>query len=271
MLVAALAKHGHTVSAPGELPALLANLESARSQTRDAHRVDTMRSVQEREARIAVLSGKRGFFKRLVSRIMIWRLRAAIAALHRADAQYLSRIDEHIARVRSLLHSAELAGAEAELSVIDQLRTLPPNAVVFNNVRLEATRPIHFDGAGLLSAQVDHVVLTPAGVFVIETKRWSRRFVESGEYHDPFDQVRRSNYLCHDLLRGSFGKVPVRSIIACVGSLPEAPPDSYVKVVRPEGLTGYIAWFRDAELTDECLNGLYHFFADRVMSAQKRD
>jgi hypothetical protein len=32
---------------------------------------------------------------------------------------------------------------------------------VFNNVR-QATRHIRFDGAGLISAQIDHVVLTPA-------------------------------------------------------------------------------------------------------------
>ena len=271
MVVAALAQHGHSISTPRDLPVLLAELENAQSQMRGGHRIQTMRSVQEHEERIAALSGQRGLVKRVVNSIRIWRLRAAIATLYRADAQYSSRIDHEIGRVRSLLHSAEVAGAEAEISVIDQLRTLPPPAVVFNNVRLEATRRIRFDGAGLLSAQIDHVVLTPAGVFVIETKSWSRRFVESGHFHDPFEQVSRANYLCYDLLRKSFGKVRVRSIIASVGSLPDAPPDRYVKVIRPEDLPGYISWFRDVELTVERVSGLHRFFEDRVMSARTRD
>src|SRR5260370_36159291 len=100
-----------------------------------------------------------------------------------------------------------------------------------------------------MSAQFDHVVLPPAGVFVIETKRWSHRFVESGDFYSPFDQVSRASYLCYDLLRGSLGNTGVRSIIVCVGSLPEAPRDSYIKVVRPESLHTYIACVRTVELT----------------------
>jgi hypothetical protein len=117
-----------------------------------------------------------------------------------------------------------------------------------------------------MSAQIDHVVLTPAGVFVIETKRWSRRFVESGDFYNPFEQVSRANYLCYDLLRESFGKMRVRSIIACVGSLPDAPRDSYIKVVRPESLTSYISGFRNVELTPERFSELYSFFEYRVNS-----
>src|SRR5262249_49838295 len=142
----------------------------------------------------------------------------------------------------------------------------PSPAVVFNDVRLEATRRIRFDGIGLMSAQLDHVVLTPAGVFVIETKRWSNRFVESGDFHDPFDQVSRANYLCYDLLREIFGKTRVRSIIACAGRLPEAPRDSYIRVVRPESLTNYIMAFRKTELAPELFSQLESFFEYRVGS-----
>jgi len=202
----------------------------------DAHRAQTMRSVQEREARITTLAVERGFFTRIFNWFRIRGLKAEIATLYKADSHYSSALDQTIARVRSLLNSTELAGAEAELAVIDRLRMLPSSTVVFNDVQLQATRYIHFDGTALMSAQIDHVVLTPAGVFVIETKRWSHRFVESGDFYSPFDQVSRASYLCYDLLRESFGNTRVRSIIVCVGSLPEAPRDSYIKVVRPESL-----------------------------------
>src|SRR5437867_9895219 len=95
--------------------------------------------------------------------------------------------------------------------------------------------------------------LTPAGVFVIETKRWSRKFVESGDYHDPFDQAQRAAYLCYDQLRRQFGKIRVRSIVACAGQLPSAPKNSHVKVLAVPELIGYILWFKQPELAPDRL------------------
>ena len=266
IIVADLALHGHPISKPRDLPLLLARLEETRPQMIDAHRAQTMRSVQERETRITTLAVERGFFKCIFNWFRSRALKAEIATLYKADSHYSAALDQTIARVRSLLNSTEFAGAEAELAVIDRLRMLPSSTVVFNDVQLQATRYIHFDGTALMSAQIDHVVLTPAGVFVIETKRWSHRFVESGDFHSPFDQVSRASYLCYDLLRESFGNTRVRSIIACAGRLPEAPRDSYVKVVRPESLNGYISGFRNAELAPKRFDELRNFFGHRVNS-----
>ena len=113
--------------------------------------------------------------------------------------------------------------------------------------------------AALQSAQIDHLVLSPAGVFVIETKRWSRHFVEFGQYHDPFDQIQRSGYLCYDRLRTRFGKIRVRSVIACAGKLPSAPQDSQVKVLPVAELVGYILWFRQPELEPDRLLQVRHY------------
>jgi hypothetical protein len=183
-----------------------------------------------------------------------------------AQEHYSSSLNRALEYLRTLLNSAELAGAEAELDVINRLRALPPSVVVFNDVRLKATRYIRFNGAALVSAQIDHVVLTPAGVFAIETKRWSLRFVRSGNFYSPFDQASRANYLCYDSLRKRFGKMRVRSVIACGGSLPEPPPESYIKVVRPEELTGYISGFRKTELTPVLFGRLRDYFESRVGS-----
>ena len=259
-----LAQRGYPVSSPRELRPLLTSIEKNRPQLINANRERTMRSVQELTRQVSSLAAERGFFRRLINWFRIRAVRNEIAAIHRADSQYSSALDQAIVHLRSLLSSAELAGAEAELAVIDRLRTLPSSVVVFNDVRLKATRYIRFNGIALISAQIDHVVLTPAGVFVVETKRWSQRFVDSGDFHNPFDQVSRANYLCYDLLRRSFGKTRVRSVIACDGSLPDAPRESYIKVVRPENLTSYILGFRNAELSPERLNELHGFFEYRV-------
>src|SRR5437879_11752348 len=110
----------------------------------DAHRAQTMRSVQERQTRITTLAVERGFFRRIFNWFRIRALKAEIATLYKADSHYSSALDQTIARVRSLLNSTEFAGAEAGLAVIDRLRMLPSATAVCNAIQLHATRHIHF-------------------------------------------------------------------------------------------------------------------------------
>ena len=186
--------------------------------------------------------------RRLINWFKIQLREAEIDELREAERSYIGRLSSNIGWVERLPGSPELAGARAELAVIEQLRRLPAENTVLNDVQLRATRFIQFNGIPLQSAQIDHLVLSPAGVFAIETKLWSRQFAESGRYHDPFDQIQRAGYLCFDLLREQFGKIHVRQIIACAGSLPPAPEGAHVKVLPIGQLNGYITWFKERAL-----------------------
>jgi hypothetical protein len=209
---------------------------------------------------IAAFRTERGFIRALLNWFKIRGCWSDIARLRAEERQYIARLSDDIHRVERLLDSPELAGACAELAVIAQLQRLSAEYTILNDVHLRATRYIHFKGVPLQSAQVDHLVLSPAGVFVIETKQWSSHFADSGHYHDPFDQINRAAYLCYDLLREHFGKIRVRSIIACAGSLLSAPADSYVKVLRVAELNSYIAYFRQRELMPDQLQSLREYF-----------
>ena len=173
-------------------------------------------------------------------------------------------LDRRISELRAILLSGELAGASAELEVIGVLSKLPTDCVVLNDVRLEAERFMRFAGQPLQSAQIDHVVLTPQGVFVIEVKTWSAEFVESENYHDPFKQVSRARYLCQTLLRDHGLACKVRSLIAALGKIPPKPPDQYVKVLSTQELTRYILWFKDPPLTDFEFRAIRRFLEYRV-------
>lgn len=227
-----------------------------------------IRTINER---IAALRAEKGFLRSLVNWFKILGHRRKISELSGLEERYAEILSENIRILEGTLHSPELTGAKAELEVIWRLRSLPGGYTVFNNVQLNSRRYIKFNDGPLKSAQLDHVVLSPAGVFVIETKCWSRQFSESGHYHNPFDQVQRARYLCWDLLKAEYGKLPVRAIILTAGSLPAAPPDSYTKVLHSKDLTGYITWFNKQELSPDVLRDVARYLTARVVNSPYSD
>jgi hypothetical protein len=143
-----------------------------------------------------------------------------------------------------------MAGATAELELIESLRTLPNNYYIVSDVTLELDRAIHFDNEWLKSAQIDHMVVCPAGIFVIEAKNWSKNFVKEGGYFDPFQQVKRASYICYRLI-GERYNLKARSIIAHKGAIPPKPNDSQAKVLSIREVKSYILWFKEIIATDQ--------------------
>jgi hypothetical protein len=135
--------------------------------------------------------------------------------------QYYQGILTHeLNDLRAILQSNDYSGSVAEVAVIEQLKSLPPSCVVINDLRLESSRYIHFEGKPLMSAQIDTLVITSAGVFVVEVKNWSKEFAESGQGFNPFEQVSRAGYLVYDRLRAAGIQTRVTSIITSMGRLP---------------------------------------------------
>ncbi len=249
---------GLQVQQPTDIELLLTRLRNSFQPSVEQKKSEIAQFVATNERSIATLQAEGGIWRSFVNWFRIQRCKKAISHLHSEERQYIATLSETIRKVDALQGSGELAGARAELDVIARLARLSAGHTIFNDLYLTANRDIYFNGAPLQSAQIDHLVLSSAGVFVIETKWWSRRFVESGEYHNPFDQIQRAAYLCYDLLRAEFGKIRVRSVIACAGQLPSAPEDSHVKVLAIPELVGYISWFRQTELA-----------ADRVLQVRR--
>jgi len=220
--------------------------------------------VRMEEARIATLRAEKGFWRTIRNWFSIRGRTGKIARARAEESRYIAELSDNIAILKSVLNSPELAGAEAEIDVVARLERLSAEHTIFNDVRLRASRFIKFDGIPLQSAQIDHLVLAPSGVFVIETKRWSRQFATSGRYHNPFDQTRRASYLCYRVLEELFGKIAVRSVIASDGSLPAPPPESHVKVLRPSQLSGYISWFKQREIMPDQLQAVTQFLKHHV-------
>lgn len=169
-----------------------------------------------------------------------------------AEANYrVGQREQRLARLQGVQKSGEHAGASAECRMARILaRGLPDEFHVFHDVNVEAERWSWDGREHRKSAQIDHVVVGPGGVFVIETKWWSRAFAAAGGYYDPYRQVKWAGKLLHFALSDACGqKIRVREVLATTGSLPNKPADSFAKICAPEDVCGYVRYFK-RELTD---------------------
>jgi hypothetical protein len=145
-----------------------------------------------------------------------------------------------VLNIEAVANSRELAGAVAELDVIRTLSTLPDSYTLLNDVHLTARQFIRFDGVPLQTAQLDHLLIGTTGVYVIETKNWSKAFMASSEHFDPIEQVKRASYLCWRILQDEGIKQNVRAIIACAGAMPDRPAGEHVAVMPIARLPSYV-------------------------------
>jgi len=169
-------------------------------------------------------------------------------------------VARRVGAIKQLRARPESAGAYAELRVAKALADLPPDYHVFHNVKLRAKSFLRDQyGVPIQSAQIDHVVVGPGGVFIIETKNWSAEFAQSSRGFNPHDQVGRASLLCYVLLKDSGYKGRVRTVIACCGQMVAKKNGSYAKILRPNRLRGYIEYFA-GELPPRSVTRVAKFF-----------
>lgn len=176
---------------------------------------------------------------------------ARVRSNPQAEADHrVGQREQRLARLQGVQKSGEHAGASAECQMARILvRGLPDEFHIFHDVNVEADRWIWDGQEHRKSSQIDHVVVGPGGVFVIETKWWSKAFAAGGGYYDPYRQVKWAGKLLHFALSDACGKkIRVREVLATTGSLPNKPADSFAKVCAPEGVCGYVRYFKP-ELT----------------------
>lgn len=142
--------------------------------------------------------------------------------------------------LRALLASPEMIGARAEVQIATELGRLSDAFEVLHHLRLRASHFVRHNGKPVVSAEVDHLVIGPTGVYLVETKCWGARFVADGAYFDPFEQTDRAGLLCHVLLKEARLPAKVRQIVTPFASLPAPPEGSYTRVVAPDRLRRWI-------------------------------
>lgn len=149
----------------------------------------------------------------------------------------------------------ELIGAIGEQKAIDELKQLPPSFYIINDFRYQFKRALYHKQTGkwIKSVQLDHIVVGPPGVFVIETKNWSASSINNIDFYSPVEQIQRANYALFRLLNSSstqntslslnhhWGtrKIPINNIILMIKHMPKQE-FKYVKILPLRNIRRYI-------------------------------
>ncbi|MHA1761957.1 MAG: nuclease-related domain-containing protein [Candidatus Heimdallarchaeota archaeon] len=190
----------------------------------------------------------------------------------RAEINYISNNFEQIVNnmaeafikrqlhIKSILDELkfDIIGAIGEDKAIKELTKLPDNYHVINNFQLRFSRPIYHQNENdyIYSIQVDHLVVGPSGVYLIETKYWSKESVENSNLFSPVKQIKRASYaiflLLNDAAKNSYifsnhhwgnKKISVRNIILMIGHKPKEE-FQFVKILSLDRIVGYITYFK---------------------------
>ena len=132
-------------------------------------------------------------------------------------------------------------GAVGETSAIKELKKLPEPYFIINEATLSFSRSIRWRKYGefVKSCQIDHVVVGPTGIFLIETKNWNPQRLQQTHF-TPHKQIDRAGYIFFiHMMDYFFRKFPVYKIVATYRPLPEIHYD-YVNQMTIRDLPNFI-------------------------------
>ncbi|RRJ89021.1 nuclease-related domain-containing protein [Flavobacterium macacae] len=150
-------------------------------------------------------------------------------------------------------------GALGEQKVAKTLEALSDDFFLINDFNRSFSPAIHNrqENDFIKSVQMDHILVAPSGIFLIETKNWSEESLENASLRSPVAQVRRANFALFYLLNNKRSnyrlrldghhwgdkKIPIRNLIVLAGTRPKEE-FQYVKVLAAGELLNYVSYFK---------------------------
>lgn len=157
-------------------------------------------------------------------------------------------------------------GAIGEKKVEDLLKKLSDDYILINDFCCTFNPPIYNKNNNdrIHSIQIDHLLLSPSGIFLIETKNWSNDSINNSKLRSPVEQILRTNFavyimlnnelenLHQNLARHYWGnrKVPIKNIVVFTNNKP-SEEFQFVKIVTLNELLPYIKCFNPSFLFEE--------------------
>lgn len=168
---------------------------------------------------------------KIIARINEYTLNKGNVISERCLPQYreLAYINEVVNGLNNLIK-----GAIGENLVEKELKKLSDKYVLFNDFSIKFPTPIFNkkENDRIFSIQIDHLLITNSGIFILETKNWSKSSMESFNLRSPVEQIMRTSYALFVILNGDSGinlnkhhwgkkQIPIRNIVVMVNEKPK--------------------------------------------------
>jgi len=157
-------------------------------------------------------------------------------------------------------------GALGEQQVVRELEKLPDEFYLINDFSLSFPTPIYNrqENDYIKSIQIDHILVAPSGIFLIETKNWSERSLNNLSFRSPVQQIKRTSFVLFKIVsegiasyriklkRHHWGNrnIPIRNLVVLTNTKPNEE-FQYVKILTVSELLGYINYFKPAFSNEE--------------------
>ena len=117
-----------------------------------------------------------------------------------------------------------LQGAKGEELVIKELSKLPDTYYVFNEYKFKLPKSVYSKSTNsyVRSCKIDHLVIGPTGIFIIETKNWSAERLRTAKF-TPHRQVDNAGLVFYIFLSKKFRrrKFPNYKVVVMLGNVPK--------------------------------------------------
>jgi hypothetical protein len=150
-------------------------------------------------------------------------------------------------------------GALGEQKVVKELENLSDEYILINDLSLSFNTPIYNrqEDDYIKSIQIDHILISPSGIFLIETKNWSEQSLNNLNLRSPVQQIKRTNFALFKILteeitkfnlnlthhHWGYRKIPIRNLIVLTKLKPNEE-FQYVKVLTLNELLSYVRYFK---------------------------
>lgn len=185
-------------------------------------------------------------------------------ALNNSSLISLTTVDQKKNIIDELSNS--IYGAIGEQKVVAEIEKLSNDYILINDFNCIFNPPLFHpeQKQKINSIQIDHLLIGPPGIFLIETKNWSLKSIENMNLRSPIQQIKRSGYALYKLLNGKMAtstfnlkkhhwgdqKVPTRNVLVLLNHKPKEN-FKFVKVVNLSELLSYVNYFESCLSNNE--------------------
>lgn len=166
-----------------------------------------------------------------------------------------------IERKKSVIDNSRsfIYGAIGEQKVIKTLEALSDDYYIINDFAISFSPAIYYkqENDYIYSIQIDHLLVAPSGIFLLETKNWSNKSIENTTLRSPVQQIKRTSYVLFLLLHKGISnyqlnldyhhwgnkKIQIKNLIVLTKTKPKEE-FQYVKVLTVDELINYISYFK---------------------------